>query len=172
MEGTRFVAALYAEGGWEAVNRAYAIPPCTTQEILHPERYRNRRAPQELFSPDLTTRLGKAWRLERRETVGEFLIGLHLAAYLDDDALAWSAAGGWSGDTLALWTDGTGREVLVWRLAWESREEAVEFERAYRLLIPRFRVPPLLATAPSPGLKGDFWAGPSGAAYLTRAEAW
>ncbi|RME39391.1 MAG: hypothetical protein D6793_01120, partial [Thermoflexia bacterium] len=94
VEGTRFVAALYAEGGWEAVNRAYAIPPCTTQEILHPERYRNRRAPQELFSPDLTTQLGKAWRLERRETVGEFLIGLHLAAYLDDDALAWSAAGG------------------------------------------------------------------------------
>ncbi|MCX8068548.1 MAG: hypothetical protein N3B68_12225 [Anaerolineae bacterium] len=168
-EGARFVAALYAEGGWEAVNRAYAVPPCTTQEILHPERYRNRRPVQDLVSPDLTARLGKAWRLERRETVGEFLIGLHLAAYLDSDALAWRAADGWSGDTLALWADGIGREVVVWRLAWESREEAVEFERAYRLLIPHFRTPPLLATEPPLGLKGDFWAGPSGAAYLARA---
>lgn len=168
-EGARFVAALYAEGGWEAVNRAYAVPPCTTQEILHPERYRNRRLPQDLVAPDLTARLGKGWRLDRRETVGEFLLGLHLAAYLDDDALAWRAADGWSGDTLAHWTDGAGREILVWRLAWESREEALEFERAYRLLIPRFRTPPLLAAKPPLGLKGNFWAGPSGAAYMARA---
>ncbi len=100
--------------------------------------------------------------------MGEFLVGLHLAAYLDDDAAARRAADGWAGDTFTLWTDETGREMIVWRLAWESREEAVEFEHAYTLLVPRFRNPPLIATDPPLGLKGQFWSGPAGAAYLYR----
>lgn len=167
-EGARFSAALYADGGWAAVNRAYAAPPCTTQEVLHPERYQARRPVLEPAVPDLAPVLGKGWGLARRDTVGEFLVGLHLAAYLDDDEAARRAADGWAGDTFTLWTDGTGREVIVWRLAWENREEAVEFERAYALLVPRFRNPPLIATEPPLGLKGRFWSGTAGAAYLLR----
>lgn len=165
-EGARFVAALYADGGWAAVNRAYAAPPCTTQEVLHPERYQSRRPPLEPAVPDLTAALGQGWGLTRRDTVGEFLVGLHLAAYLDDDEAARRAADGWAGDTFTLWEDGTGRRVIVWRLVWENRNEAVEFARAYGLLVPRFRNPPLIATDPPLGLKGQFWEGPAGAAYL------
>lgn len=165
-DGARFVAALYAGGGWEAVNRAYAAPPCSTQEVLHPERYLNRRTPLEPFVPDLAPVLGREWAPVRRDTIGEFLIGLHLAAYLDDDQAAYRAADGWAGDTFALWEDSQGREVLVWRLAWDTRDEAVEFARAYALLIPRFRTPPLIATEPPLGLKGQFWSSPAGAAYL------
>lgn len=168
-DGARFIAALYADGGWAAVNRAYASPPCSTQEVLHPERYRARRPPLEPAVPDLAPVLGKGWNRVRRDTAGEFLIGLHLAAYLDDDEAARRAADGWAGDTFTLWEDETGRPVILWRLAWESRDEAVEFERAYTLLVPRFRNPPLIATAPPPGLKGQFWSGPAGAAYLSRA---
>jgi hypothetical protein len=167
-DGARFVAALYASGGWEMVNRAYASPPCSTQEVLHPERYLNRRPPLEPFIPDLTLALGKEWALARRDTVGEFLTGLHLAAYLDDDAAAWRAADGWAGDTFTLWRDSRGREVIVWRLAWDTRDEAVEFARAYALLIPRFRIPPLVATEPPLGLQGPFWSSPAGAAYLSQ----
>jgi hypothetical protein len=179
-DGTHFVAALYADGGWAAVNRAYAAPPCTTQEVLHPERYRDRRPPLEPAVPDLTAALGKGWKLVRRDTVGEFLVGLHLAAYLDDDGAARRAADGWAGDTFTLWEDGTGRQVIVWRLAWETRDEAVEFERAYHLLVPRFRTPPLVAAdpkdlqkllnLPATGLngRGAFWSGPAGAACVQR----
>ncbi len=170
-EGARFVAAIFADGGWDAVNRAYAAPPCSTREVLHPCGAGCQPAlhpPLEPAVPDLAPVLGKGWSLTRRDTVGEFLVGLHLAAYLDDDEAARRAADGWAGDTFTLWTDGTGREVIVWRLAWESREEAVEFERAYTLLVPRFRTPPPIATDPPLGLKGRFWSGPAGAAYLYR----
>lgn len=166
--GAHFAAVLYAGGGWGAINRAYASPPCTTQEILHPKRYLNRRPPLEPFVPSLTPVLGKDWVLARQDTVGEFLIGLHLAGYLDDDDRARRAADGWAGDTFTLWRGPEGREVVVWRLVWETRDEAVEFARAYALLVPRFRNPPLIATAPPLGLQGQFWAGPAGAAYLFR----
>ncbi len=165
-DGARFVAALYTAGGWEAVNRAYASPPCTTQEVLHPERYLDRRPPLEPFIPNLIPVLGKEWALARQDTIGEFLIGLHLAAYLDDDEAARRAANGWAGDTFTLWRDSSGQEVVVWRLAWDTRDEAVEFARAYAMLVPRFRTPPLIATQPPLGLKGQFWSGPAGTAYL------
>lgn len=38
-EGLSFVCDLYARGGWDAVNRAYAEPPSTSAQILFPERY-------------------------------------------------------------------------------------------------------------------------------------
>ncbi len=44
----------------------------------------------------------------------------------------------------------------------------MEFERAYALLVPGFRNPPLVATDPPLGLTGRFWSGPAGAAYLYR----
>jgi len=165
-DGARFVATLYAGGGWERVNRAYASPPCTTQEVLHPERYLSRRPPLEPAIPNLVPVLGKDWTLAHRDTIGEFLTGLHLAAYLDDDEAARRAADGWAGDTFTLWKDPRGQEVIVWRLAWDRWDEAVEFARAYALLIPRFHTPPLIATEPPLGLKGQFWSSPAGAAYL------
>src|SRR5919197_669333 len=51
--GAAFVAALYRHGGWDAVNRAYRDPPTSTEQLLHPERYLDRRdAPQTVHVPD------------------------------------------------------------------------------------------------------------------------
>lgn len=166
--GLQLVSRLYAQGGWETVNRVYAYPPCSTEQVLHPERYLSREPVQEVVLPDLGPSLGAGWSLLRQETVGEFLVGLHLAAYLDDDELAWEAAEGWAGDRLILWEDGPGRQLLAWRIAWDDRNQAQSFEQAYALLVPRFRVPPVIASSTPFDLPGRFWQGPAGAAYLVR----
>jgi len=168
-EGAQLAAALYADGGWQAVNRAYARPPCSTEQVLHPERYLAGEPVQEVALPDLGPVLGEGWAQIRRDTLGELLIVLHLAVYLEDDALAWDAADGWAGDTFVLWESEEGQRVLVWRIAWDSQGEAEGFERAYGLLVPRFRTPPLIGADPPFGLPGRFWEGPAGAAYLARA---
>ncbi len=38
-EGLNFVVAVYKSGGWDAVNAAYANPPTTSEQILHPDKY-------------------------------------------------------------------------------------------------------------------------------------
>src|SRR5215212_1396537 len=38
-EGAAFVALLYQDGGWRAVNAAFKNPPRSTEQVLHPERY-------------------------------------------------------------------------------------------------------------------------------------
>jgi hypothetical protein len=168
-EGVRLVAALYTEGGWEAVNRAYTHLPCSAEQVLHPERYLAEESVQKVASPDLGPVLGADWGLVWRDTLGEFLVGLHLMVYLDDETVAWGAAEGWAGDTFALWESEEGQHLLAWRLAWDDRDEAEAFEQAYALLIPRFRVPPPIAVEAPTDLPGRFWEGAGGAAYLARA---
>jgi len=168
-EGARLAAALYAEGGWREVNRAYARPPCSTEQVLHPERYLEGEPVETVTLPDLGPSLGEGWVLTRSETLGELLVGLHLAAYLEDDGKAWDGADGWAGDTFRLWQDEEGEQLLVWRIAWDDLAEAKDFEQTYALVPPRFRVPPLIAAETPFGLPGRFWEGPAGAAYLTRA---
>jgi hypothetical protein len=39
LNGLEFVQSLYDRGGWDAIDEAYANPPVTTEQILHPDRY-------------------------------------------------------------------------------------------------------------------------------------
>ena len=169
-EGAYLVSRIVEEGGWAAVDQAYARPPCSSEQVLHPERFLTGEVVQALALPHLGDTLGEGWILVRQDTLGEFIIGLHLAAHLDDLEEAWNAAQGWAGDSFAVWEYGKGEyTVTVWRLAWDDVGEAAAFERGYALLIPRFRVPPPIASDLPDGLTGRIWDGPAGAAYLTRA---
>jgi hypothetical protein len=169
LDGAGLAAALHAEGDWERVNRAYARPPCSTEQVLHPERYLAGEPVQEVSLPDLAEILGEGWSEVWRDTLGEVLVALHLAEYVEDEARAWDAADGWAGDTFVLLEDEAGQQVLVWRIAWDDRDEAQSFERTYGLLIPRFRVPPLIRGVAPSDLPGRFWEGPAGVAYVARA---
>lgn len=169
LDGLRWVAALYDEGEWSAVNRAYGRLPCSTEQILHPERYLDEEPVEVVSLLDLGPVLGRGWVRVRQDTLGELLLGLHLRAHLDDEQMAWEAADGWAGDSLALWESENGQQVILWRIAWDDRDEAEVFVRAYGLLAPRFRTPPLLESEAPFNLPGRFWSGPGGAGYVVRA---
>ncbi len=169
LDGMRWVAALYDRGEWSAVNRAYGRLPCSTEQVLHPERYLDEEPVEVVSLLDLGPVLGRGWSRVRQDTLGELLLGLHLRAHLDDEQMAWQAADGWAGDSLALWENGSGQQVILWRIAWDNRDEAEAFARVYGLMAPRFRTPPLLESEAPFDLPGRYWSGPAGAGYLVRA---
>ena len=126
--GTPFVARLYQEGGWEAVSAAYARPPKSTEQVLHPERY----APSEDV-PTLVSKLLLPEQIASRElyydlVLGEFVTRLILEPGLGNEEAARTAAG-WDGDRVALYL-GKGGGLLVWLSVWDSDEEAAEFAEA------------------------------------------
>lgn len=141
LTGAEFVAALRADGGWEAVNAAYADPPTSTEQVMHPERYLERDDPTPVTLPDLAPALGAGWEPIDEDVAGELGIALLLAdlqpgegfnAFTGEIALpeaARNAASGWDGDAYALWADGD-REVLVWSTVWDRESDAVAFSRA------------------------------------------
>lgn len=130
--GLVFVQTLYQDGGFEAVDRAFANPPQSTEQILHPERYLTGETPQIVSSPPLTDTLGAGWEYVDANVLGEFGLQLYLGAYLDTETAA-AAADGWGGDWYAVHSnDETGGIVMVLRTVWDQESEATEFFDVYR----------------------------------------
>jgi hypothetical protein len=140
VQGQEFVTALRADGGWAAVDAAYADLPASTEQILHPEKYLARDEPTAVTLPAPTV-LGDGWTVVDENNVGELQTAILLAELAPGEGVnglmgtinlprgARQAAAGWDGDRYSLWSDGAA-EVLVWRSVWDSAEEATEFARA------------------------------------------
>jgi hypothetical protein len=127
--GASFVATLYNDGGWEAVDAAFADPPQSTEQILHPDRYLVRDEPVVVSLPSLVDSLGSDWSLVSTDTLGEHELSLHLAQILSDDQ-AIVASEGWDGDRYALYARGDD-DVLVLSTTWDSPADRDEFVQAY-----------------------------------------
>lgn len=105
-DGLAFVCGLHAEGGWAAVDAAYADPPTTTAQVMWPARYaagEDAVAPPELAGP------GGSWTQTRSSTLGAAELLWLFSAPGDDETAALDAprrrAAAWAGGTLTLWTD-------------------------------------------------------------------
>lgn len=139
--GLELVGALRETGGWAAVDAAYADPPTSTEQVMHPEKYLDRDEPTAVALPDVGASLGAGWGMIDEADLGELQIAVLLAdlepgegvnaatASLDLPEPALNAAAGWDGDRYALWAEGEA-EVLVWRSTWDSGDDARAFGRA------------------------------------------
>lgn len=136
-EGFEFVQTLYDQGGWDAVDDAYANPPVSTEQILHPERYPHD-IPIPVNLPDLATVLGTGWEIIDQEVMGEWYTYLILAFGLDEGARrsekeAAKAAEGWGGDAYQVYYNADhGDAVMVFRILWESTQDAKEFSESFK----------------------------------------
>lgn len=122
LRGQEFCAALYARGGWPAVDAAYKNPPSSTSEILHPEKF-----PAEPagigFGDDLTA-------LGEKPLADNVLGEMGIRILFSENAGAGSGAqagAGWRGDRYLVFQNG---DALVWKTAWESESAAGAFMQA------------------------------------------
>jgi len=127
LQGQEFVTALYEEGGWDLVNEAYANPPISTEQILHPEKYLDDEAPVAIELSDPTAKLGAGWTLLGANTMGEFQIQVMLRdEYGVDEGTATDAAAGWGGDQYIALANGDDM-AIIWQSAWDSDDDAKQF---------------------------------------------
>jgi hypothetical protein len=127
------VLSLFLTEGWRAVNAAFAQPPRSTEQILHPERYAGQPdLPQDV---GLNADPGASWALILEDTLGEYVLIQHLDQFLEDPERAATAADGWDGDRIAVWQDEAGQPLVLWSLVWDDEAEAEEFALAYGELI-------------------------------------
>jgi hypothetical protein len=134
LEGAMFVVDLWTLGGWSTVDQAFSAPPMTSEQVLHPEKYLgDRDEPRQIGSPASPD---GDWQLVLEDTLGEYVLSVHLDEFLDDVEWAADAAAGWDGDRMSIWQDAQGRSLALWQTAWDTASDAAEFEEAYRTLIP------------------------------------
>jgi len=127
LEGRSLAGAIFERGGFRLLNERLADPPRSMEQVLHPEKYLDRRdEPRELNVAEATGEV-----VESEGRLGEFLIRVLFQPVMARQE-AERAAAGWGGDQYALWVpnvDGR-RYRLVWHTTWDSEQEAQEFHRA------------------------------------------
>jgi hypothetical protein len=133
LQGYDFVRSLHDRGNWPEVNKAYARWPGSSEQILHPDKYRAGEAPQVLPAPSLETALGTGWRKLAEDTLGEWTTYLLLGYGADadamlEDAVAETATRGWGGDRYQVYYhDGTSQSALAAAWGWDTTRDAGEF---------------------------------------------
>ena len=125
MKGVVFCAKLTNDNGWKAIDDAYHSLPQSTEQILHPEKFRAK--PDYPMSIDLgPLKPAPGWKELGRNVLGE----MQLAVLLRKQS-GKTAAAGWDGDRYAIFEGPKNRLGLVWLTTWDSEEDAREFTSAF-----------------------------------------
>jgi hypothetical protein len=166
-QGLAFALSRYQEGGWSAVDAAYARLPQSTEQILHPERYPGN-VPRLVSLPPLTGTLGSGWRLVDENVLGEFTLSAYLDVYLIQSQAAQAAAG-WGGDRYAVYRNAnSGQTLLALLVAWDDSAEEAEFVTAYQ----EYALERMGNALPRPeGTGRTWWIGKKDALLLARSSA-
>lgn len=132
VQGMEFVATLRNRGGWDAVNAAFADPPVSTEQVLHPELYLSGEAPMAVEVADMRDLLGDGWQIVLTRTLGEFYLREYLDVQLSGKT-ARQAAAGWGGDRYRLYyNEGTDQLAWILHLAWDTPGDSAEFFNYYQ----------------------------------------
>jgi hypothetical protein len=130
--GLTFVEGLQTSGGWPAVDAAYATPPDSSEQILHPQKYLNHEEPMAVaFPTDLAARLGPGWKVTLQDTFGEFVLRewLQITGAVSPDVAA-DAAAGWGGDRVVLVEGPNGAWGVAIDTKWDTKADADAFQAA------------------------------------------
>ncbi|WP_435005994.1 hypothetical protein P12x_003694 [Tundrisphaera lichenicola] len=125
LRGMVFCARLTNDGGWKALDEAYEHPPQSTEQILHPEKYRAQPdPPTEVDLGKLDA--GEGWTEVGRNVVGEMQIAVLFRRHGGKPVAA-----GWDGDCFAVFEGPEEKLGLVWLTTWDTEDDAREFARQY-----------------------------------------
>ena len=136
LQGVLFVNSIWAQAGWEAVDRAFGRLPDSTEQVLHADKYAADEQPVAvpLDVAAIAGQLGAGWKATPADTLGEFQIGSWLRARgvtgAGGAASGDTAAAGWGGDRYALIEGPNGAYALVLLTTWDTVNDAAEFATA------------------------------------------
>jgi hypothetical protein len=126
-DGFNFIRQIYQASGYAGIDEVFRNPPESTEQILHPEKYRAHEKPIDVSLPDLSSQLilGPGWRLINSNVFGELDLRLILTQ-LTSSTRGVRGAAGWGGDRWAL-LERDGQQALVIKSVWDTENDARNF---------------------------------------------
>jgi hypothetical protein len=118
--GRDFALAIWRHAGWDGIKGAWRQPPTSTEQVLHPDKFLAREAPQPVEL---------AYAPPGGRVLNEGVLGELLTRTLLGDETRSEASSGWGGDLYRAW-DIAGGTLLVWRSVWDTPADAAEFSVA------------------------------------------
>src|SRR6185436_5021579 len=144
--GAVFALTQHLRGG---LDKAYARPPESTEQILHPEKYAAEERPVVFTIRKAAEALGeRGYRQIYGTTFGELGVAMLLETHFPQENLA-SVSEGWGGDTLAVFEKEGAPPLVLWLTEWDTEEDAIEFQAQAFRLIKRLLPPDSELAAPA-----------------------
>ncbi len=129
--GSAFIVPIQTAGGWAAVDALFDDLPRSTEQILHPEKFRANEEPVPVQLPaTLAREMGDGWTEAIQDTFGEFQLGVWLRESGIRASDAAAAAAGWGGDRLAVLNGPDDAWAVVMRSTWDTDDDALAFRQA------------------------------------------
>ncbi len=127
VEGLKFQEAVYRRLGQEAFTAVFALPPTSTQQILHANIYFDRRGPATPVPPAPP----KTHRLLGDGTVGELDLALLLRQHAGEETARNLSPGLRGGSFLLSETKTDKKPLLTFVTEWDTADTARKFFEAY-----------------------------------------
>ena len=129
--GLRFTKDVLQHGGWNALPGIFAKPPVSSQQILHPELYREGRTPETIDLPVNEKTFRGTWKRLEDNALGEFGWREVLQQFLGKER-AVPLAAEWRGDRYAVFEEeSTKKIILICRIRLSSAEAAARLFGQY-----------------------------------------
>ena len=166
LQGMIWVTQIHRQGGWEAVTAAYKNLPKSTEQVFHYEKYTANELPQKVTVRDLSSSLGRGWRMADHDVQGEWGCYILLDEFLQALDVSKRAAAGWGGDRYALFLGPQKTDAVVaLKTVWDTEPDAQEFFGAYvKRTTKRYGVEP----AEGPPADRQVWRTKEGAVVVER----
>src|SRR5262249_42004353 len=122
-EGLRLVAAERKLHPWTDVDAMFARPPSSSEQVMHPEKYRANEKPVPVRQAALPSLGG--WKPIYVNVLGELMFGVLLRQHGVAEPAAQRAAAGWGGDRLVVYGNGDATAALDLS-TWDAEADAIE----------------------------------------------
>ncbi len=124
-QGLNWFSSRYAGKGWDGINKSYSRLPCSTEQIIHPEKYDKDERPVfiDITIPDLKE---SGWNMEARNSLGEFTCSEIVKEMTGGFVKGLRAGAGWGGDSIYLFTKDK-KYILIWYAVWDTEKDSKEF---------------------------------------------
>ena len=125
-KGLKFVLTVFQVDGWQSIDRAYERLPCSTEQIIHPEKYVLNETPVFVEARALDQLEQSGWQRKMVNCMGEFMCDEVVKTMTGCFVKGIRASCGWGGDMFTVFCKG--QEVLiVWYTVWDTEPDAQEF---------------------------------------------
>jgi hypothetical protein len=112
---------------WDTVNKIYSDLPLSTEQIMHPEKYFEKRDnPKRVDVQASAAQLGSNWKIVYKNVLGEFSLGLILGLHLNEERSRRSAMG-WGGDQILLLENTSGQNGVLIQTEWDTADDSEKF---------------------------------------------
>ncbi len=136
VKGARFVTEAYRRGGWKAVDKLYANPPESTQQIIDPALYFDHPTPPVKVALAGYQPILRGWKELDGDVYGELLLKIILQRNFGKNAPEVALARQWAGDDLVVLGRGADT-TAIWMIGFRNNDSAARFSALYAPMLDR-----------------------------------